>query len=114
MQERSFLMFKFDNKSIIQKVALLTVFTIFTIIIILIIPEGSDLQKFSSFFIGSLMDFSRGGFTSKLDVFFHYLLILIFFAFWFFMVPDKIQSILFLLGVLTVSHLSRDLYVFNT
>lgn len=107
-------MFKFNNKSIIQKVGLLIVFIVSVIVILLITPEGSDLQRFTTFFIGGLMGFSPRRFISKLDIFFHYLLMLVFFVSWFFIVPDKIQSILFLLGVLTLSHLKWDLHAFDT
>ncbi|HLR88640.1 MAG TPA: hypothetical protein VK042_02830 [Atopostipes sp.] len=107
-------MFKFNNKSIIQKVGLPIVFIVSAICILLITPEGSDLQRFTPFFIGGLMGFSPRRFISKLDIFFHYLLMLVFFVFWFFIVPDKIQSILFLLGVLMAYNLKRDLKIFDT
>lgn len=107
-------MFKFNNKSIIQKVGLLIVFIISGIVILLITPEGSDLQRFTTFFIGGLMGLSPRRFISKLDIFFHYLLMLVFFSSWFFIVPDKIQSIIFLLGVLMAYNLKRDLKIFDT
>jgi len=107
-------MFDFIGKSIIQKISLITIIVFFSIIIIVFVPEGSVLQMFFPFLIGGTMSFFPDKIFSKIDVLFHYFLVMVFFAFWFFILPDKMQSILFLLGALIVNQLKRDLKAFDT
>lgn len=77
--------------------------------IILNVPEGSNLQIILPFFIGGFFGYENEKTTSKIDVLFHYIILIVFFIFWFFLVPNKLQSIFFILGALIARSLKRDL-----
>lgn len=106
-------MFDFIDKSITQKISLIIIIVFFSILVILSGPEDSDWQMFFPFLVGGVMSFFPNQFFSKIDVLFHYLFILVFFAVWFFILPNKAQSILFLLGAVIANQLKRDLKDFD-
>lgn len=82
---------------------------IVTIVVVLSIPEGSNLQLFFPFLIGGITSYPQKPFISKLDVTSHHFLTFLWFAAWFFIVPDKMQSVLFLLGALSGRILKQEL-----
>lgn len=101
--------FKFIQNPIAQKISLIALGIIISVTIILNVPEGSNLQIILPFFIGGLFGYENEKTTSKIDVLFHYIILIVFFIFWFFLVPNKLQSIFFILGALIARSLKRDL-----
>lgn len=102
-------MFKEITTSIIQKIGIIILVTSIMVIIILNTPEDSNLQLFIVFAIGGLFEYGQPIMQNKIDLMFRYLMILIFCSVWFFIVPNKIQSIMFILGVYFTKHIQLDL-----
>lgn len=96
-----------------KKVGFITLFVVISLVIILSVPEGSNSQMLLFFLIGCGMGYPQGIFYSKLDVIFHYAIIILFGIVSFIFIPNEIQSVLFLLGALTSINMKRDLNVFK-
>ena len=97
------------KKSVFKQVCLIIFVTCASILFILNVEENSDIQSVIVFFIGMAFASSSQSYVSKVDVYINYLLILTYFLFWYFFVPNKIQSLLFLVGALTMRSFKKDL-----
>ena len=101
------------NKAIVKKVILILFVIFISVILILRIPEDSDLQLFLSFILGAMIYFTQPQATTKLEIYLKYFLILIFFIVWFFILSNKLQSVLFLIGAIFARNLMVDLHTLD-
>lgn len=102
-----------NSRSALKKVGYILIGIILSIVVILSIPEGSKVQLLIPFFMGGAMGFISPQSITKLDIVFHHVTGLVFFLLWFFIVPNPIESILFLTGILYSRHVKNDLKYFN-
>lgn len=101
-------MFNVNGSSMIRKMSAILVLASLSILTILTVPENSDVQIFLFFLLGCVMGYPQGNFDTRLDVILYYCTIFLFFVFYFFLIPNKMQSILFLLGALIAINIKKD------
>ena len=104
---------KSTKENSIRKAIIIILGMVALIIFILSLPEESNLLILMPFFIGGVMGYTNSKVTTKIDVYFHYILLIVFFLFWYFSLPNNLQSILLLLGALTAGNLRSDLKHFD-